>query len=304
MVSHVWGSDNIITPQRTSRQPSYCGRCDLAFAPVGSKNFVGLAVLARPGKPGRSCAGATPGVSAGRTGGQRRMGRSLGCLVRAAAGRLPGALAYCWLSPGVRHPHLQCCCRWFWPGVWVARRMYLWWQAQPLPAESYRPLRRRADAPCDPCRRFRPALKRARSSNTSICGCSICKTSRAGSAVRGLIRLNVHTTSLTFLPGDVLRVTRVRLHRVHSLANPGGFDFARFMQRRGIYVIGGVSNPTRVQMQEQPQGCVSPTPAGTVAATPACQRAGASASPLRRGLSGHDCGPAWRSPDDDPASLS
>jgi competence protein ComEC len=72
--------------------------------------------------------------------------------------------------------------------------------------------------------------------------------------VTGLVRLSVHTTSLPFLPGDVVRVTRLRLHPVRGSHNPGGFDFARFMRRQGIYVTGGVSNPERLSLRYRPEG--------------------------------------------------
>ena len=73
-------------------------------------------------------------------------------------------------------------------------------------------------------------------------------------AVTGLVRLSVHTTALPFFPGDVVRVTRLRLHRVRGSHNPGGFDFERFMRWRGIYVVGGVSNPERLSLQHRPEG--------------------------------------------------
>lgn len=72
--------------------------------------------------------------------------------------------------------------------------------------------------------------------------------------VRGRVRLSVHAHDLPFLPGDEVRIERLRLHRVRSFGNPGGFDFRRFLQQRGIYVIGGVSNPERIQLQQRPAG--------------------------------------------------
>jgi competence protein ComEC len=72
--------------------------------------------------------------------------------------------------------------------------------------------------------------------------------------VTGLVRLSVHTTSLPFLPGDVVRVTRLRLHPVRGSHNPGGFDFERFMRWRGIYVTGGVSNAERLSLRHRPEG--------------------------------------------------
>ncbi|HEY5866544.1 MAG TPA: ComEC family competence protein, partial [Candidatus Tectomicrobia bacterium] len=72
--------------------------------------------------------------------------------------------------------------------------------------------------------------------------------------VTGLVRLNVHATSLPFLPGDVVRVSRLRLRQVRGSHNPGGFDFERFMRWQGIYVVGGVSNPERLSLQQRPEG--------------------------------------------------
>jgi len=72
--------------------------------------------------------------------------------------------------------------------------------------------------------------------------------------VTGLVRLSVHTPSLPFLPGDVVRVTRLRLHRVRGSHNPGGFDFERFMRWQGVYVVSGVSNPERLSLQHRPEG--------------------------------------------------
>jgi competence protein ComEC len=73
-------------------------------------------------------------------------------------------------------------------------------------------------------------------------------------AVTGLVRLNVHTTTLPFLPGDVVRATRLHLHQVRGSQNPGGFDFERFMSWQGIYVVGGVTNPERLSLRHRPEG--------------------------------------------------
>ena len=71
--------------------------------------------------------------------------------------------------------------------------------------------------------------------------------------VTGHVRLNVHATALPFLPGDVVRVTRLRLRQVRGSHNPGGFDFERFMRWQGIDVVGGVSNPERLRLQHRPE---------------------------------------------------
>src|SRR5262249_13848221 len=63
-----------------------------------------------------------------------------------------------------------------------------------------------------------------------------------------------HTTALPFLPGDVVRVTRLHLHQVRGSQNPGGFDFERFMRWQDIYVVGGVTHPERLSLQHRPEG--------------------------------------------------
>src|SRR4029434_8252471 len=62
------------------------------------------------------------------------------------------------------------------------------------------------------------------------------------------------TTALPLLPGDVVRVTRLRLHRVRGAHNPGGFDFERFMHWQCIYAMGGVSHPERLSLRHRPEG--------------------------------------------------
>ena len=73
-------------------------------------------------------------------------------------------------------------------------------------------------------------------------------------AVSGLIRINVHTDSLPYLPGDVIRVNRLRLHRPRTAGNPGAFDFRGLMQRRGIHAVGGVTNPERLHLLRRADG--------------------------------------------------
>ena len=65
---------------------------------------------------------------------------------------------------------------------------------------------------------------------------------------RGVARINVHADSVPYLPGDLLQVSRVRLHRPRTAGNPGAFDFREFMRRRGIYAVGGVSRPERLRL--------------------------------------------------------
>ena len=72
--------------------------------------------------------------------------------------------------------------------------------------------------------------------------------------VTGRIRLSVQAHDLPLWPGDSVRIVRLRLHHIRGFLNPGGFDLRRVMQQRNIYVIGGVSNPERIQLQHRPAG--------------------------------------------------
>ena len=101
-----------------------------------------------------------------------------------------------------------------------------------------------------------------------------------GQSVTGLVRLNVHATTLPFLPGDVVRVTHLRLRQVRGSHNPGGFDFERFMHWQGIDVVGGVSNPDRLSLQHRPEGFRLDRTPGAVAPAPAYRRPRPPASPV------------------------
>ena len=73
-------------------------------------------------------------------------------------------------------------------------------------------------------------------------------------ATHGIARINVHTDSLPYLPGDLLRVSRVRLHRPRTAGNPGAFDFGELMRRRGVYAVGGVTRPERLRLLRRVNG--------------------------------------------------
>lgn len=155
--------------------------------------------------------------------------------------------------PGQRMPRLRRCSRIALLGA-VLIAMHLCWRARPLPADHIahhllprahpmtvegiveRPVEARGDRQHLYLRLQRRQIARE----------------ETWQSVSGLVRLNIHSTSLPLLPGDQVRVTRLRLYRVHSAGNPGGFDFQGMMENKGIYAIGGVSNPCRVQWVAPP----------------------------------------------------
>lgn len=71
---------------------------------------------------------------------------------------------------------------------------------------------------------------------------------------RGVARINVHAETVSYLPGDVLRVRRLRLHRPRTAGNPGAFDFRGLMHRRGIHAVGGVTRPDRLRLIRRADG--------------------------------------------------
>ena len=73
-------------------------------------------------------------------------------------------------------------------------------------------------------------------------------------SVSGVIRISVHAGSLPYQPGDVIRVSRLRLHRPRTAGNPGAFDFRGLMQRRGIHAVGGVTKSERLQLLRRADG--------------------------------------------------
>lgn len=152
------------------------------------------------------------------------------------------------------YPQLQTCCRLLMIGFLLTHLHVLWQHcalplnhiAHVLPADTtprltvegslYRPLESRGDRQLLYLR-----LHRLQDAN-------------GWRAVNGRIRLSVQAHDLPLLPGDRVRIDRLRLHHTRGFLNPGGFDVRRVLQQQNIYAIGGISNPERIQLQEQPTG--------------------------------------------------
>jgi competence protein ComEC len=152
------------------------------------------------------------------------------------------------------YPQLQTCCRLFIVGfllthlhvLWQYRALPLHHVAHVLPTDAtsrltlegsvYRPLEQRRDRHLLYLRLYR------------------LQDADGWHAVTGRIRLSVQAHDLPLLPGDRVRIDRVRLYPTRGFLNPGGFDLRRIMQQQDIYAIGGISNPTRIHILEQPTG--------------------------------------------------
>ncbi|ETW96323.1 MAG: hypothetical protein ETSY1_27075, partial [Candidatus Entotheonella factor] len=151
------------------------------------------------------------------------------------------------------HRHLQACCRLFLMGL-ILTHLPLSWQQRALPPNHIAHLlphlaRQRIqiegelDRPVD-ARHNRQYvfvhLQRLHGPN-------------GWQSVTGRIRLKIHTAHTGLLPGDRIRVEKLRLHPIRNFENPGRFDFRAHMHRLGIYAVGGVSRPERLHLLARPQ---------------------------------------------------
>lgn len=149
---------------------------------------------------------------------------------------------------------VQRCCRVAFLGL-VVTFLQLGWQGLPLPPEHVshklpdRPERWHVEGVVD-----RAVAPRGDRQYVYLRLHRLQRQEKPWEAASGLIRINVHTDRLPYLPGDVLQVNRLRLHRPRTAGNPGAFDFRGLMQRRGIHAVGGVTRPERLHLLRQADG--------------------------------------------------
>ena len=149
---------------------------------------------------------------------------------------------------------VQRCCRVAFLGL-ALTFLHLGWQGLPLPPEHVshklpdRPERWHVEGVVD-----RAVVPRGDRQYVYLRLRRLQRQAKPWKAVSGLIRVNVHTDRLPYLPGDVLRVDRLRLHRPRTAGNPGAFDFRGLMQRRGIHAVGGVTRPERLHLLRRADG--------------------------------------------------
>ena len=149
---------------------------------------------------------------------------------------------------------VQRCCRVAFLGL-VVTFLHLGWQGLPLPPEHLshklpdRPERWHVEGVVD-----RAVVPRGDRQYVYLRLRRLQRQAKPWETVSGLIRINVHTDRLPYLPGDVLRVNRLRLHRPRTAGNPGAFDFRGLMRRRGIHAVGGVTKAERLHLLRRADG--------------------------------------------------
>ena len=146
------------------------------------------------------------------------------------------------------------CCRVAFLGL-LLTSLHLGWQGLPSPPEhvshklSERPERWHVEGTVD-----RAVVPRGDRQLVYLRLHRLQRREQPWEAGSGVIRINVHADSLPYLPGDVIRVDRLRLHRPRTMGNPGAFDFRGLMRRRGILAVGGVTNPERLHLLRRAGG--------------------------------------------------
>ena len=148
----------------------------------------------------------------------------------------------------------QRCCRVAFLGLTLTF-LHLGWQGLPLPPEhvshklAERPERWHVEGVVD-----RAVVPRGDRQFVYLRLHRLQRREQSWEAASGLIRVNVHADRLPYLPGDVIRVSRLRLHRPRTAGNPGAFDFRGLMQRRGVHAVGGVTKPDRLYLLHRADG--------------------------------------------------
>jgi competence protein ComEC len=74
-----------------------------------------------------------------------------------------------------------------------------------------------------------------------------------GRPASGRVRITLARLSPRPAPGDLVRLT-VRLKPIHSFANPGGFDYAAYMARRGVWVRAWLPSDQDLKIVARGQG--------------------------------------------------
>ena len=183
-------------------------------------------------------------------------GSAVNAVVRLPIPWVVGVLAALGLGLVPRWPCVaaQRCCRVAFLGL-LLTSLHLGWQSLPLPPEhvshqlSERPERWHVEGLVD-----RAVMPRGDRQLVYLRLHRLQRPGQSWEAVSGTIRVNVHADSLPYLPGDVIRVDRLRLHRPRTAGNPGAFDFRGLMERRGIHAVGGVTNPERLRLLRRADG--------------------------------------------------
>lgn len=69
--------------------------------------------------------------------------------------------------------------------------------------------------------------------------------------VHGRVKITVYQPFLGLRYKDKVLIKKIRLHPPIGFRNFKGFDYQKYMQRKNIYVVGGVSKGTRIEILER-----------------------------------------------------
>ncbi|MBI5749004.1 MAG: DNA internalization-related competence protein ComEC/Rec2 [Nitrospinae bacterium] len=78
----------------------------------------------------------------------------------------------------------------------------------------------------------------------------------SGRDTNGKVKITLYRDTTDANYKDRVRIKDVKLHIPRNFKNPGGFDYKRFMEDQGIYVIGSISKGNQIEVLDKDKGCI------------------------------------------------
>ncbi|HAP67136.1 MAG TPA: hypothetical protein DCQ99_04900, partial [Nitrospinae bacterium] len=76
----------------------------------------------------------------------------------------------------------------------------------------------------------------------------------SGKDTNGKARITLYRDTTSADYKDRVRIKDVRLYMPRNFKNPGGFDYKRYMEDHGIYVIGSISKGNKIEVLDKDKG--------------------------------------------------
>ena len=76
----------------------------------------------------------------------------------------------------------------------------------------------------------------------------------SGKDTNGKVRITLYRDTTSADYKDRVRIKDVRLYMPRNFKNPGGFDYKRYMEDHGIYVIGSISKGNKIEVLDKDKG--------------------------------------------------
>ncbi len=76
----------------------------------------------------------------------------------------------------------------------------------------------------------------------------------SGRDTNGKVKITLYRDTTTANYKDRVKIRDVKLHIPRNFKNPGGFDYKRYMEDQGIYVIGSISKENQIEVLDKDKG--------------------------------------------------